>query len=119
MNVVLEIIWKTVVASVLIFLIATIAAGGWQKFVRRRFPFQCPNCFRRYRNYYDGHDCGCGQINICNECVRFHVGHDEKRKADDAAFIEELHKLPDIACPRCGTEGTNGSLCATCERQVT
>lgn len=68
------------VLIIAIFIVLTIATGGWQRLVRYLFPFQCPDCCKRYRRYYDGHDCHCGRINLCADCyIDKHKTHDESR----------------------------------------
>ncbi len=31
--------------------------------------YQCPECGKRYRCYWDGHDCVCGMISLCKDCA--------------------------------------------------
>jgi len=46
---------------------------------KRDGSFQCPDCGKKYENYYDGHDCHCGKTNICNTCYQNHKNHDEEK----------------------------------------
>jgi len=39
--------------------------------------FQCPDCDKMYRCYWDGNDCACGTINLCDACyIADHAEHD-------------------------------------------
>ena len=39
--------------------------------------FICPECKHKYRCYYDGNDCKCGKIHLCDGCYRVrHMNHD-------------------------------------------
>lgn len=44
-------------------------------FWRFRKTFKCPDCNRGYRCYWDGNDCKCGKIHLCNKCAANHVNH--------------------------------------------
>ena len=37
-------------------------------FWRLKPAFQCPQCGKEYRCYWDGNDCG-GKINVCHACA--------------------------------------------------
>lgn len=36
-------------------------------------PFVCPDCRKTYESYWDGNDCSCGSIHLCNNCIERHV----------------------------------------------
>ena len=34
--------------------------------------FTCPECGETYESYWEGHDCNCGKIHLCNHCIQRH-----------------------------------------------
>lgn len=53
------------------------ALFGWLR--REDVRFVCPECGKRYRDYFDGNDCECGKINLCKSC--FQKNHSHKTEA--------------------------------------
>jgi hypothetical protein len=53
---------------------------GCPTFWHLRPSFQCPDCGRDYRCYWDGHDCACGTINLCQHCAARHHKYHQKRR---------------------------------------
>ena len=45
-------------------------------FWERKPHFECPECGKKYRCYWDGGDCSCGIINLCKQCAIKHSEHD-------------------------------------------
>ena len=45
--------------------------------------YTCPECGKKYRCYWDGNDCTCGVINLCNKCMTTkHLPHDIMESGD-------------------------------------
>jgi hypothetical protein len=57
--------------------------------------FTCPDCGKKYRCYWDGHDCSCGTINLCKKCAAGHI-----RLEHDAEYEKELLLLNDPICSK-------------------